>query len=165
MKRFILALDLATTGNKATLFDDEGRLVASTFSGYETAYPQPTWAEQNPEDWWRAVINATRGLLSKSRVALQAIAVIAFSGQMMGCLPVDAAGNPLRPCIIWADQRAVVQAERLAELVGEERVYRITGHRISPTYSASKIAWVRDHEPEVFARDHKFLRVKDYIAY
>ena len=165
MKRFILAHDLGTTGNKATLFDDEGRLVASTFSGYETAHPQPTWAEQNPDDWWRAVTDATRELLCKSRVAPQDIAVIAFSGQMMGCLPVDAAGVPLRPCIIWADQRAVAQATRLAERVGEERVYCITGHRVSPTYSASKIMWVRDNEPDVFARAFKFLHVKDYIAY
>ena len=96
MKRFILAHDLGTTGNKATLFDDEGRLVASTFSGYETAHPQAKWAEQNPDDWWRAVTNATREVLSKSRLAPQEIAVIAFSGKMMGCLPVDAAGNPLR---------------------------------------------------------------------
>ena len=165
MKRFILAHDLGTTGNKATLFDDEGRLVASAFSGYETMHPQPTWAEQNPQDWWRAVIDATRGLLGKSGVASQDIAVIAFSGQMMGCLPVDAAGNPLRPCIIWADQRAVAQAARLAELLGEEHVYRITGHRISPTYSGNKIVWLRDNEPDVFARTHKFLHVKDYIAY
>ncbi len=165
MKRFILAHDLGTTGNKATLFDEEGRLVASTFSGYETSRPQATWAEQDPDDWWRAVTNATRELLSKSRVVPQEIAVISFSGQMMGCLPVDAAGNPLRPCIIWADQRAVMQAARLGELVGEERVYRITGHRISPTYSGSKIAWVRENEPDVFARAHKFLHVKDYIAY
>ena len=165
MKRFILAHDLGTTGNKATLFDDEGLLVASAFSGYETRHPQPTWAEQNPEDWWLAVIDATRGLLNKSSVAPQDIAVIAFSGQMMGCLPVDAAGNPLRPCIIWADQRAVAQAARLDELVGAERLYRITGHRISPTYSASKITWLRDNEPGVFARAHKFLHVKDYIAY
>jgi xylulokinase len=165
MKQFILAHDLGTTGNKATLFDDEGRLVASAFSGYETAHPQPTWAEQNPDEWWRAVINATRELLAKSRVAPQDIAVIAFSGQMMGCLPVDAAGNPLRPCIIWADQRAVVQAARLDQLVSEERIYRITGHRISPTYSASKIAWLRDNEIDIFARAHKFLHVKDYVAY
>lgn len=165
MKRLILAHDLGTTGNKANLFDDEGRLVASTFSGYETAHPQPTWAEQNPEDWWLAVIKATRELLGKSRVAPQAIAVIAFSGQMMGCLPVDVAGKPLRPCIIWADQRAVAQAKQLDERVGEERIYRITGHRISPTYSASKIGWVRDNEKEIFKRAHKFLHVKDYIAH
>ena len=165
MKRFILAHDLGTTGNKATLFDDEGRLIASTFGGYETVHPQPTWAEQDPNDWWRAVCNATRALLAKSKVASQDIAVVSFSGQMMGCLPVDAAGNPLRPCIIWADQRGIAQAAQLAEQVGEERVYRITGHRISPTYSASKIMWVRDNEPDLFAQVHKFLHVKDFIAY
>jgi xylulokinase len=165
MKRFILAHDLGTTGNKATLFDDEGRLIASTFGGYETAHPQPTWAEQDPNDWWRAVCNATQALLAKSQVASQDIASVSFSGQMMGCLPVDAAGNPLRPCIIWADQRGIAQAAQLAKHVGEERVYRITGHRISPTYSASKIMWVRDNEPDLFARVHKFLHVKDFIAY
>ena len=165
MKRYILAHDLGTTGNKATLFDDEGRLVASAFRGYETAHPQGNWAEQDSHDWWRAVIGATHELLDKSHVAPQDVAVIAFSGQMMGCLPVDASGNPLRSCIIWADQRAVAQADQLAERVGEERIYRITGHRISPTYSASKIMWVRDNEPDIFARAHKFLHVKDYIAY
>lgn len=165
MKHFILAHDLGTTGNKATLFDEEGRMVASVFSGYETAHPQPTWAEQNPEDWWRAVSSATRELLVKSKVDPREIAVIAFSGQMMGCLPVDASGQPLRPCIIWADQRAVDQAARLQECVGEDRVYQVTGHRISPTYSGSKILWLRDHEPGVFEKTHKFLHVKDYIAF
>ena len=165
MKRYILAHDLGTTGDKATLFDDQGQMVASTFGGYETAHPQATWAEQDPGDWWRAVIGATRELLDKSRAAPQDIAVIAFSGQMMGCLPVGAAGNPLRSCIIWADQRAVAQSAQLSERVGEERIYRITGHRISPTYSASKIMWVRDNEPDIFGRAHKFLHVKDYIAH
>jgi len=165
MGSFILAHDLGTTGNKATLFDREGRLVARAFSGYDTVHPEPTWAEQDPRDWWRAVIEATRALLAESRIAAGDIAVIAFSGQMMGCLPVDAAGRPLRRCIIWADQRAVAQAARLAERVGEERVYRITGHRVSPTYSAPKMMWVRDNEPDVFAQTYKFLHVKDYIAY
>jgi xylulokinase len=165
MTRFILAHDLGTTGNKATLFDDQGTMLASAFSGYETGHPEPHWAEQDAADWWRAVGDTTRQLLARSSVVPGDVAVISFSGQMMGCLPVDAAGRPLRRCIIWADQRAVDQANRLAARVGEERVYRITGHRISPTYSAPKILWLRDHEPDVFAQAHKFLHVKDYIAY
>ncbi|MBI3763234.1 MAG: xylulokinase, partial [Chloroflexi bacterium] len=165
MKTFLLAHDLGTTGNKATLFDDGGRLIASAFSGYQVHYPQPTWAEQDPGDWWRAIVETTRRLLTESRVPPGDIAVVSFSGQMMGCLPVDAAGRPLRRCIIWADQRAVAQAARLAERVGEERLYRITGHRISPTYSGPKIMWVRENEPQVFAQAHKFLHVKDYIAH
>lgn len=165
MKRFIFAHDLGTTGDKATLFDGEGRLIASTFGGHETAHPQPTWAEQDPNDWWHAVCNTTQALLAKSKVASQDIAAVSFSGQMMGCLPVDNAGNPLRPCIIWADQRAVAQAAQHAEQVGEKHVYRITARRISPTYSASKIMWVCDNEPDLFGRVHKFMHVKDYITY
>ena len=165
MKRYILAHDLGTTGNKATLFDAEGTLVASAFSAYETSHPYPTWAEQDPADWWRAVVETTRRLLGSGGIAAEEVAVVSFSGMMMGCLPVDAAGTPLRRCIIWADQRAVDQAAQLAEAVGPETVYAITGHRISPTYSGAKIMWVRDHEPEVFARTHKFLHVKDYIAH
>ena len=165
MKRFILAHDLGTTGNKAALFDQNGRLAANAFGGYEVIHPEPTWAEQNPTDHWNAVINTTRQLLTKAKVAPDEIAAISFSGQMMGCLPVDKQGQPLRNCIIWADQRGVKQAAQLADRVGEERVYRITGHRISPTYSASKLMWVRDNEPEVFAKLHKVLHVKDYIAF
>lgn len=165
MKEFILAHDLGTTGNKATLFDGEGKMVGSAFSGYEVDHPQATWAEEDPADWWRAVVATTRQLLGTSGVAPGEVAVVSFSGQMMGCLPVDAEGRPLRRCIIWADQRAVEQAARLAEQLGEERVYRITGHRISATYSGPKIMWLRDHEPDVFKQAHKFLHVKDYIAY
>ncbi|MCW5880432.1 MAG: xylulokinase [Anaerolineae bacterium] len=165
MTRLLLAHDLGTTGDKATLFDTEGRLVASAFGGYDVYHPQPTWAEQDPADWWRAVRDTTRRLLAAPGVAARDIAAISFSGHMMGCLPVDAAGRPLYRCLIWADQRAEAQANRVAAAVGTERVYRITGHRIGPTYSVAKILWLRDHQPAVFAATHKFLHVKDYIAH
>lgn len=165
MPRLLLAHDLGTTGDKATLFDDEGRLVASTFQGYDVHYPHPRWAEQDPADWWRAVRDTTRQLLASPGVAARDIAAVSFSGQMMGCLPVDRAGRPLRRCLIWADQRAEAQGEQVAAALGAERIYRITGHRIGPTYSIAKMLWLRDHEPDVFAASHKFLHVKDYIAY
>ncbi len=165
MARFILAHDLGTTGNKATLFDEAGGVVARAFGAYPLSYPRPTWAEQNPDDWWRAVVATTRQLLANPGARPEDVAVVGFSGQMQGCLPVDAAGRPLRPCIIWSDQRAVAQADRLSERLGQERVFQITGHRITPTLSGPKIMWLRDHEPEVFARTHKFLHVKDYVAY
>jgi xylulokinase len=118
MKRFILAHDLGTTGNKATLFDEQANMAASAFSGYEVIHPEPTWAEQNPADHWNAVVNTTRQLLARAKVAPDEIAAISFSGQMMGCLPVDKKGQPLRNCIIWADQRGVKQAAQLADRVG-----------------------------------------------
>lgn len=165
MGNYILSHDLGTTGNKATLYDREGNLVASSFYPYPTYYPHPNWVEQNPLDYWEAVKVSTRELLTKSRVRAGDIAVISFSGQMMGCLPVDKDGNPLRNIIIWADQRGIKEADFIREKIGEKRVYEITGHRVSPTYSASKILWIRNNEPDIFNRTYKFLLAKDFIIY
>ena len=164
-KDLLLAHDLGTTGNKASLFDTQGNLVASSFHSYETEYLHNGWAEQNPEDWWTAVKTSTTELIQQSKVDAKRIAVISFSGQMMGCLLVDPKGNPLRKAIIWADQRSVAEAHHLADRVGEENVYRITGHRISPTYSAEKIAWVRGNEPEVFRKAYRALQAKDFVRF
>jgi xylulokinase len=162
--QFILAHDLGTTGNKASLFDGEGKVQASSFFGYSTDYPHLSWAEQNPEDWWQAVGVSTRQLLSAARVEPADVACVAFSGQMMGCVAVDEHARPLRPAIIWADQRAVAEANAIIQGVGAERAYRITGHRASSSYSGAKILWVREHQPEIFARTHKFLHAKDFIV-
>ncbi len=164
-KDLLLAHDLGTTGNKATLFDTRGAIVASSFHSYETEYQHSGWAEQDPEDWWTAVKASTTRLIRESKVDAGRIAVISFSGQMMGCLLVDEKGNPLRRAIIWADQRSVAEARRLAERVGEEKVYQITGHRISPTYSSEKIAWVRGNDPEVFRKARKALHAKDFVRF
>lgn len=165
MVNYILSHDLGTTGNKATLYDREGNLIASSFYPYPTYYPHPNWVEQNPLDYWEAVKVSTRELIAKSRVKPSDIAVISFSGQMMGCLPVDRDGNPLRNIIIWADQRGVREADFIRERVREEKVYHITGHRVSPTYSASKILWIKNNEPDVFSKTYKFLLAKDFIIY
>lgn len=164
MAKYILAHDLGTTGNKASIYNEEGKLVSSVFSGYKTYYSYVNWAEQNPEDWWKAVTDSTKELISKSKINKEEIAVVSFSAQMMGCLPVDKEGRPLRRSIIWADQRSIKQAKELSNNLGEETVYQITGHRISPTYSVEKIMWVRDNEPENYKDAYKFLHAKDYIV-
>lgn len=161
---YILAHDLGTTGDKASLYNAEGHLHHSTFFGYKTQYPAPNWAEQDPNDWWQAVRTTTRQLLTEAQVRPEEIACITFSGQMMGCVAVDRGANPLRSAIIWADQRGVGQAERLAKAIGPERIYQITGHRISAAYSVAKILWIRDQQPEIFHRTHKFLQAKDLIV-
>src|SRR5258708_17381381 len=109
MKNYVLAHDLGTTGNKATLYDREGRMIASAFSGYGTTYADTGWAEQDPNDWWQAVCISTRKLVIDSGVSADEIACITFSGQMMGCVALDKSARPLRSAIIWADQRAVPQ--------------------------------------------------------
>lgn len=115
-EKYILAHDLGTTGNKATLYSSNGKLIASAFHSYETQYPQVNWAEQDSRDWWRAVCISTRNLLNSAKISKQDVAVISFSGQMMGYLPVDKRGNPLRSSIIWADQRSVRQTEDIKKV-------------------------------------------------
>jgi xylulokinase len=162
----ILAHDLGTTGDKATLFDAAtGAALAATFEAYPTAYPHPNWVEQDPAHWQAAVFAGTRRLLERAGVAPAAVAAVSFSGTMQGALPVDAAGQPLRPSIIWADQRATVQSDAICAACGADAIYRLTGLRASPSYTAAKMLWVREHQPEIFRRTHKVLQVKDYAAF
>ena len=161
----ILAHDLGTTGNKATLFDASGAAVATAFRAYETAYPQPNWAEQNAHDWWQAVCESTRELLDPADIAPGNIAAVSFSGMMNGLLPTDAKGTPLRPAIIWADLRATAEADALAERCGFDEVYRRTGHRPGASYTAAKLMWMQHHQAELYTRTHMVLQAKDYAAY
>jgi len=165
MAKYILAHDLGTSGNKATLFSFEGELSASVLFEYPVSYPHNSWVEQNPEDFWEAVCLSTKQLLEKANVSPSDVAGVCFSGQMMGCLIVDKEGKPLRPIIIWADTRAGKQAEEMEKKLGMDYVYRTTGHRISASYSAAKLLWVRDNEAELYNRSYKLLHAKDYIIH
>lgn len=165
MERYILAHDLGTSGNKAVLYRADGTLAASAVASYETRYPRPGWAEQDPEDWWRAVCDSSRALIARAGIAPGEVACVSFSAQMMGCLLVDKDGAPLRPMIIWADTRAAAEEKRMIETLGMETVYRITGHRASASYSAAKLLWVRGNEPEVYAKAYKMLHAKDFIIH
>jgi xylulokinase len=162
---YILAHDLGTTGNKATLFDTAGRAVASAFESYETAYPRANWAEQDAADWRRAIFEGTRRLLAQAAVPPGAVAVVSFSGHMQGALLVDRDGTPLRPHILWADQRATSQAAQIRDTCGEEAIYRLTGHRASAAYTAARVLWVKDNQPDVYRRAYKVLQSKDYAAF
>ena len=165
MKNYVLAHDLGTTGNKATLYDREGRLVGSAFYAYNTQYAHTGWAEQNPQDWWDAVCGSTRKLIQQTPgLRADEIACITFSGQMMGCVPLDKHARPLRNAIIWADQRSVEQENWLAERIPREEVYRITGHRLSASYSLTKMLWLRDHQPDTYKATYKFVHAKDAMV-
>ncbi|MBN1936888.1 MAG: xylulokinase [Anaerolineae bacterium] len=162
----ILAHDLGTTGNKATLFDTQtSTTIDSTFQAYDTAYPYPNWAEQDPADWQRALIGCTHRLLDETNLAPSRIAAVSFSGHMQGALIVDREGAPLRTAIIWADQRATEQTARIAQTCGKVEVYRRTGCQVSPSYTAAKLMWIRDCQPDLYRRAFKVLQPKDYAVY
>jgi xylulokinase len=163
---YLLAHDLGTTGNKATLFDaEEGVALASTFEAYPTAYPQPAWAEQDPADWERAIWQATRGLLYLTDIDPGAIAAVSFSGHMQGALLVDREGAPLGKAIIWADQRATTQADQIGAVCDPQTLYHLTGQRLSPTYTAPKVLWIKEHVPQDYSQAYKVLQAKDYAAF
>lgn len=161
----IISHDLGTTGNKATLVSNDGRMVASVSVSYGADFGPGGRAQQNPYDWWNAMAAANRSLIAKGEITSTDVDAISFSGQMMGVVPVDAAGDIVRPAMIWADTRSGSQCDSLIERVGMERAYMITGHRLNPTYSLSKIMWLRDTEPDAFARIDTVMQAKDYLAY
>ena len=163
MARYLLAHDLGTSGNKATLYTYDGALVASRTAAYDTHYFNGNWAEQDPEDWWRAICLSTRQLLEAAKAEASEVAVVALSGQMMGCTPVDREGAALRPSILYCDQRATAETAQVLSQIDLASFYRIVGHRASASYPLEKLMWVRDHEPAIYARTFKTLCAKDYI--
>lgn len=164
MKKYILAHDLGTSGNKATLFSENGELIGSYVSSYSTDYFNGTWAEQDAEDWWKAVCITSKELTESLNINPLDIAVVSFSGQMMGCLCVDKSGNPLRKAIIWADQRAQEQVAQIEQHITQKDFYHIVGHRNTASYGIQKLMWVRDHEPEIYEQTYKTLNAKDFIV-
>ncbi len=164
MTTYLLAHDLGTTGDKATLFDAEGRLVASAFAPYPTFYPRPDWAEQDPNAWWDAVCVSSRDLLDRIHGSRENLGAVSFSGMMNGCLLVDDHGEPLRPAIIHADIRSAAKCSALAAEVGVERAYQITGNRIAPYFTLAKLAWLVDHEPDTLNRARWCVQTKDYLV-
>ncbi|MBQ7001264.1 MAG: xylulokinase [Oscillospiraceae bacterium] len=160
--QYILAHDLGTSGNKATLFSVEGKLIASAVESYPCHYCSNNWAEQDPEDWYAAVCRATKKLTQAIDPA--EIVGVSFSGHMMGAVLLDKAGELLRPAMIWADQRSTQQVAKLSQTVGDDRFYAISGNRNNPTNSICKIMWSMEHDG-CADRIGKAVNSKDYLIY
>jgi xylulokinase len=164
MGQYLLAHDLGTSGNKAVLSDEKGNIIEYCVSSYTTQYPQPSFVEQDPEAWWKAVCESTRHLLNDANIDPQAIASVSFSGIMNSCLPVDRNLRSLRPAMIWADKRSVEESTILAFRIGLKEAYHISGQRIDPSYTISKILWLKKHQKDIYDKTYKFLQAKDYIV-
>lgn len=163
MKRYLLAHDLGTSGNKATLFTVDGDMVANATHPYGTKFFNNNWAEQSPEDWWEAVCQSTKALVQE--IDVNEIAAICFSGQMMGCLCVDKNGVPLKNSIIYCDQRATQETDIILSQIDAQEFYQITGHRASASYSVEKLMWIKNNEPEIYRKAYKMLHAKDYVNF
>ena len=165
----LLGVDIGTTGAKAALFAaEDGRTLASAFEAYPLYHPAPGWAEQNPEDWWRATCAAIKTCLALGQtqgIPPEDVRALGLSGQMHGLVLLDEQDRVLRPCIIWADQRSAAECEWITATVGAQRLIDLTSNPALTGFTAPKAIWVRNHEPEIFARAVHLLLPKDYIRY
>ena len=161
----LLGLDISTTGAKALLIDSMGQVLASHTTPQPISYPRPLWSEQNPADWWQGIVASIRAVLAEAGIGGEDIACIGLTGQMHGLVLMDAQGEVLRPSILWNDQRTQAQCDAMTETIGFERLIRLTGNRALTGFTAPKILWVRDHEPEIYAKAAHVLLPKDYIRY
>lgn len=161
----LIAYDLGTGGVKTSLFDAEGRSLASAFEPYDTLYPRPGFREQRPEDWWRAIVRSTRAALARAPGGGADVAALAVSGHSLGVVPVDAEGRLLADSTpIWSDARAGAQAAAFFRRTDEAAWYLETGAGFPPPlYSLFKIMWFRDNAPALYARAAVFLGTKDYV--
>ncbi len=164
-KTLLLGLDISTTGAKALLIDAAGEVIGSATTPLTLSTPRPLWSEQNPSDWWAGMAASIRTVLAENQTPGSAIAAIGLTGQMHGLVLLDQAGNVLRPAILWNDQRTGPQCDEMRRRLGKERLIQITGNDALPGFTAPKILWVQQNEPEVYAKARHILLPKDYIRF
>ena len=162
-KRYFLGIDTSTTSSKALLIDERGEVVAVASSPHTLQTPKPLWSEQNPLEWWQAVSASIRLVLEKAGISGEAVAAVGLTGQMHGLVLLDEAGEVLRPAILWNDQRTQAQCDEIHRRIGRERFIQITGNVALTGFTAPKILWVQENEPEVYARAKHVLLPKDFI--
>jgi len=163
---YLLGIDVGTGGTRAIVIDETGRIAGSaTDEHVPFASPRTGWAEQDPRDWWRAAQGAIAGALRKAGVGGDAITAIGFSGQMHGSVMLDERGEVVRPALIWCDQRTDRQCREITEKVGAQRLIQLTSNPALTGFTAPKLLWVRDHEPDAWARVAAVLLPKDYVRY
>jgi len=158
-----LGIDLGTSALKAVLLAEDGHIVAQQSAPLDVSRPHPQWSEQSPADWWRALTIALGELARSHAGAIRAVRAIGLSGQMHGAVLLDAAGEVLRPAILWNDGRSEPQCAELTERV--PRLAQIAGNLAMPGFTAPKLLWVRDHQPQIFARIARVLLPKDWLRF
>lgn len=162
----LLGVDVGTGGTRAVLIDRLGKVIASFASEHAAVHSEHIgWAEQDPEDWWRAAREAIAGAMAASGLAGSEIQAVGLTGQMHGCVMLDAQGKVLRPALIWCDQRTQPQCDWLTEKIGFERLIELTCNPALPNFTLTKLLWVREHQPEIFAKIAHVLCPKDYVRY
>jgi len=161
----LIGLDIGTTSTRAILIDEDGKLISSAASDYPLITPRPGWAEQHPEDWWKATVTVIKKVIEKSKVSPKSIAAIGPSGQMHGSVFLDKDGNVLRPALLWCDQRTQKQCDEIYDIFGYENFIKLSYNKALTGFTAPKILWLRENEPDKYKNIYKILLPKDYVRF
>ena len=163
---WFLGMDVGTGGTRAVVVDADGKLISGASSEHAPfRTPHPGWAEQDPEDWWRAAQEAIKLALAAAPEPHQPIAGIGLTGQMHGAVMLDENGAVLRPSLIWCDTRTQPECDWLHEKIGYEKLIELTCNPALPNFTLTKLLWVKTHEPEIFAKIRHIMCPKDYVRY
>ena len=164
--KYWLGIDIRTGGSLALLVDADGHVAAGVTAAHEDIHMEkPLWAEQRPEDWWRAAQEAIQGVLAKAGATGKDVAGVGFSGQMHGLVLLDKSDAVIRPALIWCDQRSQPQVDWMNETAGADFVLAQTANPVLTGFTAPKLLWVRDHDPASYERIHRLLLPKDYVRF
>ena len=158
---YLIGIDVGTTGAKTILVDESGQQQASALEEYPLYTPQPKWAEQAPADWWRATVKSIQRVLAESQVSPKEVKGLGLSGQMHGLVLMDKGHRVLRPAMLWCDVRTTEQCHYITETVGEDLLMRSTYNPALEGFTAPKVIWVRDNEPEMLEKTATMLLPKD----
>jgi len=161
----LLGLDVSTTGAKALLIDEQGSVIGSATTPLSLSTPRPLWSEQDPYEWWEGTQASIRTVLTQTGIPGSGIKAIGLTGQMHGLVLLDQYGQVLRPAILWNDQRTGAQCDEIRRRLGKARLIQVTGNDALTGFTAPKVLWVQENEPEVYARARHILLPKDYVRY
>lgn len=162
MAKLLLGIDIGTSACKVAVFEKSGKVIAQTNKPYKLYYPNPGWVEQNPDEWWNAIVDGIKEILKT--VSADDIAGIGIDGQSWSAIPVDKAGNCLHNTPIWMDTRARDICERVVSEVGFDEIFEVAGNGFEPAYTTPKMLWFKENKPEIYNNTYKFLQSNSYIG-
>lgn len=162
---YFLGIDSSTTATKALLMDEKGDVIGVASAEYPYETPQPLWSEQHPALWWDGVVNAIHAVLAQTGANGEDIQAVGLTGQMHGMVALDQDGKVLRKAILWNDQRTGAECDQIRELIGKEKFIAITGNDALTGFTAPKILWMKNNEPELYAQVRQILLPKDYVRF
>jgi xylulokinase len=163
--KYFIGIDASTTATKALLINESGAVVETVSAEYSYETPRPLWSEQSPELWWHGTIESIRGVMAKAGIPREDVKGLGLTGQMHGLVLLDKDGKVLRPAILWNDQRTAVECDQIRAAIGKEKLIQITGNDALTGFTAPKILWVKNNEPEIYARIAQILLPKDYVRF